>query len=56
MALWLQPMGQLSLNLHHLLQLLADFPVMIQGSPVLQIEVRGFLIEHWPFFLLITGQ
>ena len=56
MALWLQAMAKLSLKLHHGLQLLANFPVMTQGSLVLQRAVRWCLIERWPLFLLVAGQ
>jgi hypothetical protein len=37
-------MGKLSLNLDHLLQVLPNFLLMIQGSLVLQRQVRWFLI------------
>lgn len=56
LALWLQAMAKLSLNLHHGLQLLANFPVMTQGSLVLQRAVRCCLIERWPLLLLVAGQ
>lgn len=52
----LQTMGKWSLDLDHAFRLLPNFLLMIQGSLVLQRQVRWFLILQWSWFLLRMGQ